>query len=819
MFGDGRGAALSASCACAALIIASSALAQEVPPSQAVVPGQPGPSAPSQQTAPSAPLASSSRYAESAEIVVTANKREERLNKVGLTITALSGQMLAERNITSLQDIAAAVPGLTYAQSTSNTPVFTLRGVGFNESSLGVYPAVSVYIDQAPLPFPVLTTHSAFDLDRIEVLKGPQGTLFGQNSTGGAINYVAAKPTKDLQIGGDIGFGRFNQVTGNAYISGPISNTLRARLAVTGLNADGWQISSSRPDDRNGKQSYIAGRLITDWDATEHVRFSLNLNGWIDTSEPQAQQLVAVRPGVPGIATPEILKGLADVPFSPENPRAADWSTGIFTPRSNQKFYQATLRSDIDLSDDLTLTSLTSYAHYKRRQATDGDGSYLVGLDFPKQDGLITSLNQEVRLANAAGSAFRWVLGANFEHSKTLEDHNLFFIDQTNHNPSNLDITSSGDLNRQNIRNYAFFANGEYDLSSALTIKAAARYTNSRIRDYNCNYVTNIEIANLFNLLGNFLGTVPFTPIGINDCLTLNENNVPGFPFLSTLKEDNVSWRVGVDYRIDSDKLLYANVSRGYKAGSYPTLAASSFVQFQPVTQEAVTAYEAGIKATLLDRRLQVNAAVFYNDYRDKQIRGKLLDPIFNILDALVNIPKSSILGAETDITFRPVQGLTFNGSLTYLDSKVREYNGFNVQGVVTDFAGEPLPFTPKWSYSVNVDYRYELAGGGAAFVGAGANGQSSADAALGGGTFVYPPDPLTRILPGLTHVFKLKPYTTVDGRLGYEAPDGRWRVMIWGKNIFNKYYWTNVIPALDTSARFAGRPATYGVTLGFNIK
>jgi outer membrane receptor protein involved in Fe transport len=129
------------------------------------------------------------------EIIVTANKREETLSKVGLTVTALSGEQLAERGVTSLQDLASVVPGLSFTASSTNTPVLTLRGVGFNDNSLGIYPAVSVYTDQAPLPFPVYGMHSAYDLERIEVLKGPQGTLFGENSTGGAINYVAAKPT------------------------------------------------------------------------------------------------------------------------------------------------------------------------------------------------------------------------------------------------------------------------------------------------------------------------------------------------------------------------------------------------------------------------------------------------------------------------------------------------------------------------------------------------------------------------------------------------------------------------------------------------
>ena len=170
----------------------------------------------------------------SGDIVVTANKREQSLNKVGLTVTAFSAQQLTERRVNSLQDLAAAIPGLAFAPSANNTPILTLRGVGFNESSLGVYPAVSVYVDQAPLPFPVLASHATFDLERVEVLKGPQGTLFGQNSTGGAINYIAAKPTKEFKAGGDVSYGRFNQIEANAFVSGPLSDTLGARLAVRG---------------------------------------------------------------------------------------------------------------------------------------------------------------------------------------------------------------------------------------------------------------------------------------------------------------------------------------------------------------------------------------------------------------------------------------------------------------------------------------------------------------------------------------------------------------------------------------------------------
>jgi len=750
------------------------------------------------------------------DIVVTANKREENLNKVGLSVTALSGNVLQERRITSLEDVAAAVPGLSYAPSETNTPIFTLRGIGFNESSLGVYPAVSVYLDQAPLPFPVLTSHSNYDLERIEVLKGPQGTLFGQNSTGGAINYIAARPTNDFQAGGDVSYGRFNRVEGNVYISGPLANGLKARVSATGLNEDGWQVSSTRPNDRNGKQSYVAGRLLLDYDAGDTFRLRFNVNGWRDTSEPQAPQFAALRASVPAHITAELLA----TPFASLNPRSADWSIGDETPRSNRKLLQTSLRADADVLDDVTLTSLTSYNRFNQELAVDRDGSALVISDLPLSHATIRSFNQELRIANGAGNSLRWLLGANLERSNTFENQITTYRDSSNHNADNLFISSSGVTNRQRITNYAGFANAEFDIASALTLKAGGRYTNSRIKDQICGYASGDgNVATLFNILGGLLGTVPFAPIGPNDCYTLNANGVPGTPFLSTLHEDNFSWKIGVDYKASADMLLYANLSRGYKAGSYPTVSAATFDQLQPVTQESVTTYEAGLKAGFFDRKAQFNAAVFYNDYKNKQIRGKLRDPIFDTLDALVNVPKSRIYGAEAELTVRPVPALTLSGAVTYLNSKIKRYSGYNVVGAIADFAGQDLPFTPTWTYAFNADYRPRLANGGSPFVGVTVNGRSSSDAALAGSSIIIPASPTNRVLPGLVHPFALKGYATVDFRAGYEADDGAWRIMLWAKNAFDKLYWTNTATSLDATFRYAGRPATYGLTVGFKMK
>lgn len=849
------------------------------------------------------------------EIVVTANKRAENINKVGLSITAVSADTLAQRRVTSLEDIASIAPGLVYTPSTNNTPTFTLRGVGFNESSLGVYPAVSVYVDQIPLPFPAMASHAAFDLERVEVLKGPQGTLFGQNSTGGAINYIAARPTDSWQVGGDISYGRFNQIDGNAYISGPISENAGIRLAMTGLNSDDWQKSYTRKDT-NGGQSYIAGRLTLDFRPSETIDLSFNVNGWRDKSQPQAQQLIAVHEqdgagGSKALDAPALndpLRNSYSPPFgggasaeitypfpTSYTARVADWTSraldpntspaapaaapfappdGVlgssdpalasmtdFDPFSDRKFWQAAMRADVELGAGLVLTSLSSYADYRHKQATDGDGMAIVGFDLQSSIGRIKSFNQELRLANDPVNRLRWVVGANYEDSKTFEDQLLRYFANPQFSAAKGYINASGDALSQDIENYAFFASTEFDITEQLTFKAAGRYTNSTIDAVNSAYtLANGNVNKLFNFLsGPFLGGNTFTPIGPGESYTLNGDpanvttvpggltinspvtpdgflnlGIPGVPLDATLKEDNVSWRFGFDYRATDDVLLFANVSRGYKAGSFPTLAAASYASGLPVTQERVTNYEAGVKATLLDRKVQFNATGFYMDYRNKQVRGKLFDFVFGTLDTLANVPKSRIWGIEGDITIRPVDGLTISGAATYLNSKVQDFVSFDIFGGVDnpdfdpaginteDLSGNVLPYTPKWSGAVNVDYRHELSNGGAPFAGFSVNAKSGQDAAIGGGSATLPvmPGNRFRIAPGIgPNPYTIDGYATVDARLGYEAPDGQWKVMIWGKNIFDKYYWTAVIPSNDSSARLAGRPATYGVTLGFRFE
>lgn len=753
------------------------------------------------------------------EIIVTANKREQRLADVGATISVLSGDALAERQISSIEDIAQSVPGMSFANSENGTPILTLRGVGFIESSLAAYPTVSTYVDEAPLPFGALAVHSAYDLERVEVLKGPQGTLFGQNSTGGAINFIAAKPTNSFEAGLNLSYGRFNEVNAEAFVSGPLGDTLRARATGRIERMDGWQVSTSRPDDRNGKVRNYMGRFLLDWEPAPTARFSLNINGWKDKSEPAAPQYIGYSQQNP-IANPVV----PTVAFSPETPRAADWGgpTSVFTPFGDSDFWQASLRGDFDLSDSVTLTSLTSYLELNQRQSADRDGLPYEVNDI-LSDGSIKSFFQELRLSNGDKGPLRWVIGGNFGKSSVDQSVNFRFdstsINETVRQVFGYDLTEATYTNFQDLKNYAAFANAEYDIADALTLKAGVRYTKSKATATICNTDYSGDPLGTGSFIYDFANGGAFGPFAAGKCFAGNDLGVPvngvapGAPgeFKGTLNEDNVSWRVGVDYKVAPRTLLYANISRGYKAGNFPAVSATTFIQARAVKQESVTAYEGGVKSSVLGGSLQVDAAAFYYDYRDKQIRSKV-QSFFGIQDALVNIPKSVIKGFEIELSARPVTGMTTSLGFTFVDAKIKDFVGISGGGLPADFSGTRIPFAPKYQLSANFDYEFPLTGRVNGFFGAGANMRSDTISVVGGDTNAPNAIPSTKKLQGIDD------YVLVDARAGVTDADGRWRLALYGKNIFNEYYWNNAITSSDAIARFAGMPATYGVNLSINF-
>lgn len=770
------------------------------------------------QEAPSSPPAANSAADDKAvgEIVVTAQKRSETLSKVGLTIAAFSGDQLKQQGLSNVQDLTKIVPGLTFSKGLFNSPVYTLRGVGFYDTSLAVLPAVTVYVDQVPLTFPVLTTQAGLDVERVEVLKGPQGTLFGQNSTGGAINYIAAKPTDELKAGFDLSYGRFKQVEAGGFVSGPITDTLKARVAVKAVRSDDWQRGYTA-DTSTGATRSFAARLLVNWEPVDSVRLTLNLNAWNDHSDPQAGQYYQLAP-----QSPVVLPDLINYPKAPNNARAADITPG-FEPRTHSNAKQAALNAEIDLTDSITLTSLSSYVRYKQRNRLDPDGMTLEAYHLDSDIGSIKSLSQELRISNSADNALKWVLGGSYENHKISQDTVQSYGNSSV--ASSYNFFHNGFFNNQKMENYAFFGNVDYALNDQFSIKIGARHTNTKTDYESCTYDVGDGLAAAFfnatsQALRGAFGLGPTAPTPAGGCIQLSplttladgsydpNSYQPNHIFYDRQKEKNTSWRIGVDYKPVDGLLFYVNVAKGYKAGGYPQVTTSTDSQFEPVKQESVIDYEGGFKAQLFDRTMSLSGAVFYYDYKNKQLRGKVIDPIFGALDKLLNIPKASLKGAELSLAWRPVTGLIVSGSGTYVDGKVKKFTGVNGSGVTADFAGTPIPLSPKWQFATSIDYEFPIAGDTQAFIGASTSYNSKTYGVIGGGTLptVADPDPANMI----------KDYFLLDLRAGLRLDDDKLSLTVWGKNITNTYYWYNAVQIYDQKVRYTGKPATYGATLSF---
>jgi len=784
--------------------------------------------------APATETAETADPANAGDIVVTAQRRSERLQDVPVSITALSSDTLQLRGISDPSDLARIVPGFSASESGLNTPIYTLRGIGFNETSLAATSTVSVYVDEIGFPFPATTRGATLDLSRVEVVKGPQGTLYGQNSTGGAINYISNQPTDELKAGILLDYGRFNRIAGEAYVSGPVSDTLKLRAAVRTDHADGWQVSQTRPDERNGKVAKTSARLTAVWDPASNLKVTIVGSGWIDRGETQAPQLRAVRAAIPSNVDP----ALVAFPIARDGDiRAADWDAASSDPNrprfdrfKDDTFWNLSGRIDYEFSPQLSLTSITAYSSYSDESYNEYDGTPIPIFGF-FTDGSIESFQQELRLSGDYDFA-SWVVGANYSSAITKARQNYITAQASTNrvNPgTGTGVLSAQNFTDQDFKTYSAFASADWKLTDDLTLTTGIRYTDYKVKSVGCSGDTgDSTLGPLIQGASDFIRANPeiagfpagtpaqaplpnsfFQPAGLfsnGTCITFIDPRgdpakiaTPGL-IIDELAENNVSWRAALNYKIDRDRLIYASISRGFKSGLFPNVAATSYVQYGAVAQERLTSYEAGAKTSWGNGVFQANGAVFYYDYKDKQQRGTFLDPVFAALSRLVNVPKSHVFGAELETTLRPADGLRLSGAVTYLKTRIDEYQGLDVLGVATDYEGAVLSFAPEWSFDLDAEYRHSF-GNLEGFAGASYARRSSASAVNG-------EDPL----------LALPAYGLLGLRAGVGDADDGWQVTVYGENVTNEYYLNNVLAQFDTLKGYVGMPATYGVRLNFNF-
>ncbi len=816
---------------------------------------------------------SASVMAQLEEVVVTAQKREQSANDIGMAISALSGDAMQELGVLDTTDLAAAIPGLTFADSGLSTPVYTLRGVGFNEDAVQASATVGVYNDQIAVPFPIMTKGLLMDLERVEVLKGPQGTLFGRNSTGGAINYIANKPGEEFEASGTVGYGRFETMELGGFVSGPLTDSIGARLAVKTVQSDeGWQKSVSRGEEL-GEKDKASARLLVDMNATDTLDVLLAASWWQDKSDTQAPQyLQPAYQGLFGNQNP-IVEGLLDSgdnarisSLGDDDNRDADWTGGNNRPGKpeadmNSHTFSATINWDI--TDAVTLTSLSSYSKYENDSSynTDGyggmprdksvagitaqdtiaaivrdqyDGYNTLGHSAFTNDSEIDAWSQELRFSGDLDT-LSWILGGYYSHDKVDSTTTQVVDVSTNTNiaffpfPGEIGLQTVANVSEQKSDTWAVFGHTEWGFADDWKLTLGLRYTEDD-KDYEgCStdngdgdgsqYINTLVLVSA----GATADTVP------GGCITFLEGTLTGGIIKKELDEDSTSGKVALDWNITDDILTYVSYSRGYKSGSFPTLSTNDASQLDPVVQEKLDAYELGLKASLLDGMMQLNAAAFYYDYTDKQLLSKKVT-IFGALGALANVPEAEVTGAELDLQWAPIDGLFVSVGASYTDTEIKEFTGFNQIGVEGDMSNSDFPLTPELQATAMVNYEWSMGNNLMAFVGADAsysddfNSDYAIKSVVNDGSNGPSYDGLLESLGlevgdsfGVQEVFELDDVLLVGARFGVRAADDTWRATVWGRNLTDEYHQVNSRKTTDAVVGYTGMPTTYGVTFSYN--
>ena len=798
------------------------------------------------------------------EIVVTAQRREQSPDDIGMAISAIGGDALDQLGIADTADLSRIIPGFTFADSGLTVPLYTIRGVGYSDTSAQAQATVGVYNDQISMPYPIMTSGLQMDVARVEVLKGPQGTLYGRNSTGGAVNYIANRPTDEFEASIRAEYGSFETLDLTGVVSGAVSDKLRARLAIrTVQSGEGWQESVSR-DEELGEQDKTSIRLLLDFDVSDSLGFQFAYSYWEDKSDTQAPQFFRSDPQRPDRTTILALYDASPFPresvFGHDDIEAADWTTAnsrMEQPRADMENQTVSLTINWDINDSVTLTSLTSFSEFENNSSYDYSGWAGIPLDteangvtardtispivrdlydqyetlgavgFTNQSD-IEAFSQEIRLSGVTEST-TWIVGVYFSDDDVESDTPQLPSFNTGTNTAHLFGAGLQGVNNPTVQDgqsWAVFAHTEWTLADQLNLTVGLRYTEDE-KDYaGCTADRDGDLAHFYNTLFR----APIFPVP-GTCNMFDTNNIPqSGPYEDDLNEDSVSGRLALDYRLSDETLLYASYSRGFKSGSFPTITANLWESLLPVVQEQLDAYEIGVKAEFQDGALKFNGSAYYYDYEDKQLFSKVVT-IFGPANKLANVPDSTVKGVEFDVSWFPTENLYISLGGNYTDTKVEDFIGYTQVGVEGDFSGSEFPFTPEFQLFALVNYDFSIADGLDGFVSFDVSYTDEftsdyevAEVLDSGGNGARYPDILTNWNAtvgspfDVPDVFIQPSATKVGARIGVASSDGRWTVALWGRNLTDEYSVSRSAKTSDYIVGWTEMPRTYGVSVDYKF-
>jgi len=718
-----------------------------------------------------------------AEIIVTAQKRAQNLQEVPVAISAFSTEMLEARGISNPQDLQEVVPNLSIGEQTNlgGGAKVTLRGVGSENYGPGGDPGVPLHINGHYTQSTAYVFRDMVDVERVEVQRGPQGTLYGRNAIGGNVNLITRRPTKHFEGSAAVEVGNYGRRMVQGVLSGPISDRIRARVVAARAVRDGFVKEIGVGNDRDSVD-YLSLRGSLEVDLTDNFQAYVNGYYFKDKGNNYTRR----------------------IDRDPNN--IANQSPFLVASNTPNEGEDNSKGASIDFTWNLGNVELRSLSAYDRTNTSgsyDLDGNPVRVAQFGVGIGMKV-LTQEFQILSKGDGPLKWVAGA-FYYKEDSNETRTNVIDRFD-TDSNGKTGLTGDQaqptviqyskTRNHADSWAVYGQLDYNVTDKLQLEAGLRYTRDG-KSY-------------------FSGADTVLSDGSTRSVPTGGGRFTVFPLLNQVFFDNtkgtnwnkVTWKVGLNYRFNRDAMLYASYSRGYKAGGY---AAKQGDYYNP---EVVDAFELGLKGQWAENRIQTNLALFYYDYKDKQ-ELQFFGPSAQFPNGglqLINATSAKSYGGELEIRANVTKAFHIDAATSYLHARYNKFIARDVQlgTAFQDLAGHKLPLAPTLKFNVGAQYDLDL-------------GQKLGTFSLRGDfswTAEQFGNALNRtggVLPATGDL--IPEYGVVNANLGWKSYDNSVRISVFGRNLTNKYAVSNsFVNGLNEVVQSNLKPRTYGIKVGYNF-
>ncbi len=690
------------------------------------------------------------------EIVITAQRREESSQSVPIAVSAFSGNALDNAGVDNLEELSAITPGLLISGSRGGSTPY-LRGVGTRDVNAGITTSVATYVDGVYYMAGMAGSFSFNNIDRVEVIKGPQGTLFGQSATGGLIHILTKDPSQEATGSIKASYGNFDTSIVSAYYSQGIAENLAADISIFSHHqGEGFGQNLVSGSDANQRREWqVRSKWL--WTPSEDTRVTASFAYGEDKND--FGHVRTIEPGTFGLAgTPN---------------RGTPWDVQInfFEPEHYRQNHTVSLKVDHQFGD-INFLSTTAIRHVEASNPIDQDSTPVrivdAGFDPEKSD----TVQQEF-LFSGGKDTFDWTVGA------------IYFTDDSEVSPVHIQTpgTVPNRLDRfaeQSLHSYAVFGQATMSLTDTTRLTLGLRNTWDTRKISGYDTIVSSVNDGAFTQVTDVIVTTP----------------------TQTQEEDwsEPTWRIALDHDLGDQTLLYASYSRGYKQGAYSILSYTN----PPVNPEILDAYEVGFKYDTANGRLRANGSIFFYDHQDLQISKIVAGGA-----SLLNAAKSEVFGAELDVTWQASANLQLTGALSLLDDEFKDFqdaeaylpNPPAVGGNSLDpnyvAEGQSIPFTPDYTINLRADYSVPVSTG-------------SVDFAL---MYNYTDDvPLS-----VDQRVMQEGYGIVNTRIGFSSRNG-WTISAFANNLTDETYLVQTSYSnLGSLVRF-GNPRTYAVELEFDF-